>query len=173
MTDRDTEFTDFAQARWHRLCRFAYALTRDEQAAEDLVQEALTKVYVAWPRIRSSDAVEAYSRTCVTRCFLADRRRRRWHEVPLGTEPGSEDTANDRGLDVESRDEIWRELGALPPRQRAVLVLRYYEDLTEAQIADVLGCRPGTVKSQASKALARLRNKLAPANVNRRTQEDL
>ncbi len=170
MTDRDAEFTDFVQARWHRLCRFAYALVRDEQAAEDLVQQALTQVYIAWPRIRARDAVEAYSRTCVTRCFLADRRRRRGHEVPLGNEPASDDKASRSEPDIEARDEMWRELGALPPRQRAVLVLRYYEDLTEAQIADVLGCSPGTVKSQASKALATLRHQRN--HVKHTTQED-
>lgn len=163
MTERDAEFTDFVQARWHSLCRLAYALARDEQAAEDLVQQALTQVYLAWPRIRSHDAVETYTRTCVTRCFLADKRRRRWYEVALDVERGHDRMANDREPAIEARDEIWRELGALPPRQRAVLVLRYYEDLTEAQIAEVLGCRPGTVKSQASKALARLRHRLASA----------
>lgn len=171
MTDRDAEFTDFVHARWHRLCRFAYALVRDEQAAEDLVQQALTQVYVAWPRIRSRGAVESYTRTCVTRCFLADKRGRRWHEVALDVRSGRDAMANDSEPAIEARDEIWRELGALPPRQRAVLVLRYYEDLTEAQIAEVLGCRPGTVKSQASKALARLRHRLAPAGP--RPQEDL
>ena len=171
MADRDAEFTEFVRARWPRLCRFAYALARDEQTAEDLVQRALAQVYVAWPRIRSSDAVETYSRTCITRCFLADRRRRRWHEVPFDAPSGTSDRANASEPDVEARDEMWRELGTLPPRQRAVLVLRYYEDLTEAQIADVLGCRPGTVKSQASKALARLRHQLA--QVGPSTQEHL
>lgn len=162
MSNREEEFTAFVESRWVRLCRFAYTLVRDQQGAEDLVQRALAKVYVAWPRIRAREAVESYARTCVARCFLSDMKRRRWREVPLtnAVEPG--DPGGFAEAEVDDRDAVWREICALPPRQRAVVVLRYYEDLSEAEISDVLGCSPGTVKSQCSKALSKLRLQLAP-----------
>jgi RNA polymerase sigma-70 factor (sigma-E family) len=161
MSDRDEEFTAFAESRWDRLCRFAYALARDQQHAEDLVQRALAQVFVAWPRIRARESAESYARTCVTRCFLSETKRRRWREVPLTHAVEPSDTGASAEADVDARDEVWREICALPPRQRAVVVLRYYEDLSEAEIADVMDCSPGTVKSQCSKALGKLRLQLA------------
>lgn len=161
MADRDEEFTAFAESRWVELCRFAYTLVRDQHGAEDLVQRGLAQVYVAWPRIRAKEAVESYARTCVTRCFLSDTKRRRWHEVPLARVFETTETRGVSEADVDDRDAVWREICELPPRQRAVVVLRYYEDLSEADIADVLGCSPGTVKSQCSKALDKLRRQLA------------
>jgi RNA polymerase sigma-70 factor (sigma-E family) len=152
----DDEFTAFASARWQALRRFAFLLTGDLGEAEDLVQVALAKTYVAWPRIRSGRATESYTRTCLSRAYLAQRRKRRIREVPVAVLP--EVAADGDGV---GEDTLWCQLRLLPARQRAVLVLRYYEGLNEREIAQTLGCAPGTVKSQASKGLAKLRQILS------------
>ena len=155
MAEHDHEFGAFMAARWAPLCRFAFVLCGDRQEAEDLAQVALTRTYRAWTRIAAREATDSYTRTTIVRLFLNDRRRRRLRTVPLeGADGGPAVVARDGEGD---RDALWVHVMGLPPRQRAVVVLRYYEDLTEAQIAEVLGCSRGTVKSQASKALASLR----------------
>jgi RNA polymerase sigma-70 factor (ECF subfamily) len=158
---RDEAFTAFVAARSRSLLRTAYLLTGDHGLAEDLLQTALTKTYLAWGRIRDPEAVEAYVRqTMIT--TLTSWWRRRWRgETPTETLP---EPTSDATVDVtEASDErasVFPHLRALPVRQRAVVVLRYYEDMPESEIAQVLGCSPGTVKSQAHRALATLRERM-------------
>lgn len=160
MSTRDrAAFAEFAAARSRSLHRAAYLMVGDPQLAQDLVQEALTKTYVAWPRLRDPHNAEAYCRKAITTTAITWFRRKGWHnERPTEVLPeearGGHDTA------VEDRDRVWRALLALPPRQRAALVLRFYEDLTEAQTAAAMGCAVGTVKSQVSAGLAKLRQRL-------------
>ena len=152
------EYDDVYAALWPRLVRTAYAVSGDRGLAEDAVQTAFAKAYRSWRRISRLDAPEAYLRRMVVNEVLNDRRlARRRHEVTSAEPP---DRVRSGDADLFDRDELWRAVSTLPPRQRAVLVLRYYEDLSEQQIADALGCRPGTVKSQASAALASLRARI-------------
>ncbi|MFC5818196.1 SigE family RNA polymerase sigma factor [Nonomuraea harbinensis] len=154
MADR-SEYDAFVEDAWSRLLRTAYLLTRDWALAEDLVQTALLKVWLAWPRVRQER--EAYTRKIVFNVYVSWWRRRwRQVELPSGEPPDRTETA-DRMGEADERETIWRALGRLPARQRAVVVLRFFEDMTEAQAAETLGCSVGTVKSQTSKALAKLR----------------
>ena len=152
---QDAEFTAFVAARGRALLRTAYLLTGDHQAAEDLVQTALAKVYVVWPRVRAKEAVEAYVRRTMVTTHVSWWRRRWRGEVP--TEHLPERPAPDPYASVGDAASLRAALDRLPRRQRAVVVLRYWEDLPEAEVADLLGCSVGTVKSQASRALAKLR----------------
>ncbi|WP_037560006.1 SigE family RNA polymerase sigma factor [Spirillospora albida] len=158
----DVDFREWAAVRLPALLRYAHLLTGDRHQAEDVVQTALVRMLVAWPRVQRKDDPEGYARRTITRLAI-DSRKARWRERltdapperPVGPAPD------------EDRWEMWEALAALPRRQRAVVVLRYYEDLSEEQIADVLGCSRGTVKSQASKALAKLRARFEAAEVAR------
>jgi RNA polymerase sigma-70 factor (sigma-E family) len=153
------EYDDVYAALWPRLVRTAYAVSGDLGVAEDAVQTAFAKAYRSWRRICRMEAPEAYLRRMAINEMLSDRRlARHRHEVTREQVP---EQVSVGGPDAAlTHDEMWGALAGLPPRQRAVLVLRYYEDLSEQQIADALGCRPGTVKSQASAALASLRDRL-------------
>ncbi|MFN8192901.1 MAG: SigE family RNA polymerase sigma factor [Nocardioidaceae bacterium] len=149
----DVDFDEFVAARSAALLRTAYLLTHDHALAEDLLQTALAKAWFAWSRIDGDP--EPYVRKILVNTF-ASWWRRRWNaELPTEELPESAATAPAAG--PESRQDLWSAMGRLPRRQRAVVVLRYFEDLSEREIADALGCSPGTVKSQASKALAKLR----------------
>jgi RNA polymerase sigma-70 factor (sigma-E family) len=154
------EFAEFALARTGALHRAAYLMVGDSQLAQDLVQEALTKTYVAWPRLRDPRNAEAYCRKAITTTAISWFRRKGWNnERPTEHLPDSvAGTGHEVG--VAERDAVWRALQELPPRQRAALVLRFYEDLTEAQTADAMGCAVGTVKSQVSAGLKKLRLRL-------------
>lgn len=156
MIERDDDFTTFVVARSPSLLRLAYLLTGNRNDAEDLVQVALTNAYVSWKRIESAHAVDSYVRTCLVRSHFAGRRR---SSVPVSTlvvDPVDRRSA--AALEsVEDRDELWDALLNLPPRQRAVLVLKYLEDLDEATIAALLRCSRGTVKSQTSARSSTLR----------------
>lgn len=152
MTHSDT-FADFVTTRSPRLLRTAYLLTRDWALAEDLLQTSLVKAWSAWRRIDTDP--EPYVRRILVNTYATWWRRRWRGEQPAAELP--EPAGSEPHLAVDARDEVWRALGRLPRRQRAVLVLRYFEDLSEAQIAEVMGVSVGTVKSQAAKALARLR----------------
>ncbi|GAA3261287.1 SigE family RNA polymerase sigma factor [Nonomuraea helvata] len=147
-------FAEYVGQRHERLCRTAYLLTRDWQAAEDLVQTALVKAWTAWRRIEADPDPYVYRILVNTH---ASWWRRRWRgEVP--TEALPEGPAEpDFETDVARRSALWAAVGGLPARQRAALVLRYFDDLTPEQVADVLGCSAGSVKKQLSRALARLR----------------
>jgi RNA polymerase sigma-70 factor, ECF subfamily len=155
----EVEFRDFATGRSPALLRSAYLLTGDRAEAEDAVQEALTKLYLAWPRIRHRDAVDAYARKVLLHEVLSWRRRRRVALV-LGVVPPERAVGADEAAGVGVRDEVHRALLALPARQRAVVVLRYFDDLSEAQTAVTLGISTGAVKQHASRALAHLRDLL-------------
>ena len=145
-------FNQFVAARSHGLLRTAYLLTRDHGLAEDLVQTALAKAWFAWSRIEGDP--EPYVRKVMVNTY-ASWWRRKWNgETPHEDLP----EAADRGADdVDARTDLWTALGRLPRRQRAVVVLRFFEDLSEAETSRLLECSTGTVKSQASKALAKLR----------------
>jgi RNA polymerase sigma-70 factor, ECF subfamily len=163
-------FRDFVAARSAALQRTAYLLVGDWALAEDLVQTALIKTYLAWRRLDSIAAIEPYARTVLV--HTASRWwRRRWRgERPTAMPP---DRPVTDGTDASAeRDRIWRLILGLPARQRAVLVLRYYEDLTEAQTAVMLGLSIGTVKSHTARALNTLRQRLA-ASPNNGSAPDL
>ncbi|WP_018351345.1 SigE family RNA polymerase sigma factor [Longispora albida] len=149
----NVQFEEFVGACSPRLLRLGYVLTRDHALAEDLLQTSLAKSWPVWQKI-SADP-EPYVRKVMANTFTTWWRRR-WN----GEQPASElpDTATPaQQATVDDRDEVWRALARLPRQQRAVLALRYLEDLTEAQIAETLGISPGAVKNYASKALAKLR----------------
>jgi len=155
------DFTEWVTARGPRLVRFGYLLCRDRDLAQDLTQEALAHLHMHWPRISRDGDPEAYVRRSMLNQLVSWRRRRSWSERPVETEH-MERAGHDAGNDLDQREEMWALLGALPMRQRAVLVLRFYEDCTDAEIADLLHCREATVRSHASKGLARLRVILDP-----------
>ncbi|MEH1097969.1 SigE family RNA polymerase sigma factor, partial [Micromonospora sp. CPCC 205561] len=161
MASRDPleeEFRDFVAARSSALLRTAYLLSGDWATAEDLLQTALTKTYLAWKRLGGIEAIEPYARRVMINTSTSWWRRR-WHgERP--TEVLPERAAVDEIEQQLDRDLLWRHLSALPGRQRAVLVLRFYEDMSEAQTAAMLGISPGTVKSQTSRALGTLRRRM-------------
>ncbi len=155
------EFDEFVLARSPALVRTAYLLVQDEGLAEDLLQTALTKAWFAWGRIQDP---EAYVRRVMV-TTSASWWRRRWNrETPTETPPERE--PHERSDVVADGQDLWDALRHLPRRQRAVVVLRYLEDRTETDTADLMGCSVGTVKSQCSKALAKLRvdAALAPAS---------
>lgn len=152
-------FAEFVAARSGALHRAAYLMVGDEAHAQDLLQEALTKTYVAWPRLRDPAKAEAYTRKAITTTAITWFRRKSWNNeraTEILPEPGSAGHADA----VTQREWVWSALQALPPRQRVAIVLRYYEDYTEAQTAQAMGCAVGTVKSQVSAGLKKLRGQL-------------
>jgi RNA polymerase sigma-70 factor (sigma-E family) len=152
--DGSEDFKAFAASRWPGLVRLAFGLTGDRWLAEDIAQTALARTYVAWRRVSRADDPDAYVRRILVNASNRRFRRRRVTEQP-GELP---DTPVDGPADlVGERAALLAALRQLPPRQRAVIVLRYWQDLTDAQIAAALGCSSGTVRSQLSRALAKLR----------------
>jgi len=147
-------FTEFVHARGPALQRTAYLLTGDWALAEDLVQTALARSYPRWSRIEAADP-EAYVRRALVNTYASWWRRRWRGEVPHGELPDL--ATGDRWADVDSRAALHAALGRLPRRMRAVVVLRYHEDLPETEVARLLGISVGTVKSQCAKALGKLR----------------
>ena len=154
-------FAELVEARSTALLRLAYGVVGDRQLAQDLLQEALVKVYVAWPRLRDVAGAEAYARRTIVTTAISWRRRRSFHEPPVEVVPetGGDADQSDR---LATHDVLWQQVRGLPPRQRTALVLRYYEDLSEAETADLMGCSTGTVKSQLSAALQKLRERVGP-----------
>ncbi len=158
-------FTEYAAAAWPSLYRSAYLLTGNHADAEDVAQQTLIKAHGAWAKVAGSDSPNAYVRRILTNTFLSSRRgkarglelltdappeRTRLHPAASDPAPGSASSS-------EERMALWPHVTGLPPRQRAVIVLRYYEDLSEAEIAETLGCSRGNVKSTAHHALKSLR----------------
>src|SRR5262245_42797002 len=141
----DGGFDAFVRQHGQEMCRAAFLLTGDRQLAEDLVQMALAKVASRWEKIVAKGDATPYVRTTVVRMAIAWRRRR-WHgEIP--TSPLPETTGADQQSALDGRDRLRRALLLVPPRQRAALVLRFYEDMSEADTASAMGCSVGTVKS--------------------------
>ncbi len=153
----DGEFAEFFTATWPRLFRTALAIVGDAAAAEDALQSAFARAYASWHRVSAAEHPEAYVRRMVVNEILSSRRHGWWRrERPRAeVEPGVAVESAEAGAVTHAQ--VWPAVLSLPVRQRAVIVLRYYEDLSEREIAAVLGCTPGTVKSQASAALANLR----------------
>ena len=156
--ERDLAYTQFVEAHWLALHRTAFLLTGDHQRAEDAVQAALLKVYVAWPKVVTMTHPAAYARTVMVHQLTSWWRPRSSRERPAATPPEEAVPSFDERV-VEARA-VWSHVLTLPPRQRAVIVLRYYEDRTEAEIAEILGISPGSVKTHAHHAMARLRERM-------------
>ncbi|HVS68850.1 MAG TPA: SigE family RNA polymerase sigma factor [Mycobacteriales bacterium] len=159
MSDADeAAFRAFAHTRRPGLRRTAYLLCGDWHQADDLVQTTLTKLYVAWRRVRSNEAPDAYARRILTRCFLDERRRPWRRESPVDV---LEDQADPTGGSHDAAIDLRAALAELPARQRATVVLRFWADASVTETADALGCSEGTVKSQTARAIATLRSLLA------------
>ena len=159
MSDRESEYVEFVESMGPRLRRTAYLICGDWHRAEDAVQDALCKLYLSWAKVDRSGNPAAYARRVVVNATL-DGRRRSWRrEVPTAALPDQE-LPGDPATAHAARDELATGLAGVPPRQRACLVLRYYEDLSIEQTAEVLGCSAGTVKSQTARGLESLRHNL-------------
>ena len=162
--DRDADFTAYLQARQGRLLRTAYLLTGDQHQAEDLLQTSLAKLYLAWDRVRDRGSVDAYVRR-----IMVNENNSMWRR-PWKRRETAHETLPDTVPVIDTYDEgvgaaVWAIVQTLPRRARAVVVLRYYEQLSEAETAEVLGISVGTVKSQTSRALASLRER-TPAELS-------
>lgn len=156
MIEESSGFDEFVIARTAGLLRFAYLMTADTALSQDLVQEALIKVYKRWSTVRSVDRPDAYVRRMLVNQYVSWRRRLLNREVPTALIPDLVPMDSAESIFTE-RDLVWRALQRLTRRQRSVLVLRYYEDLADEEIAKILGCATSTVRSLASRALQSLR----------------
>jgi RNA polymerase sigma-70 factor (sigma-E family) len=154
---RPGSYDEFVAARSAQLFRSAYLMTDNRTDAEDLLQTTLIKLYVGWRRAAGADSVEAYARRILVNTLISSRRPKRFtHERLLARPPDPVST----DADPEDRLAIWPHIVSLPARQRAVVVLRYYEELSEKEIAHALGCAAGTVKSTAAAALRTLKARM-------------
>ncbi|MFG2958920.1 SigE family RNA polymerase sigma factor [Streptomyces sp. NPDC048291] len=157
---RAGEYDEFVAARWSGLFHLARLLTGgDRHRAEDLLQESLVRLWFVWPKI-ADEAPEAYVRKVLARAAARSARRRWWGERPVEELPEVA-AAGDMSALVAERSRLEAALALLTPRQRAAVVLRYYQDLPDRQVADVLGCPVGTARSHAARGVARLRELLA------------
>lgn len=153
---RDTEqFADFVTSRSAALFRVAYLILGDHQLAQDLVQESLVKTYLAWPRLRDVTKAEAYTRRVIVTTCVSWRRRRSFSERPANEVP--DPGVIDPTTLLPGRDELWAAVRQLSPRQRAAVVLRFCEDLSLAQTAELMGCSVGSVKRHTFIGLDKLR----------------
>lgn len=153
---KDAEFAAWMTARQPSLLRTAYLLTGDHHTAEDLVQTTLAKVYLSWDKVQKREVIDGYARR-----ILVNENNSMWRRAWKKREVASSEIP-DRATESDAYDEgqgdaLWQFVQTLPKKQRAVIVLRYYEELSEAETAEALGISVGTVKSQASRALASLR----------------
>ncbi|WP_028800849.1 SigE family RNA polymerase sigma factor [Streptomyces sp. 142MFCol3.1] len=157
---RDEEFQHFVVGRWPRLMRTAFLLTGEQHAAEDLVQTTLEQVFVAWRRVGSADDPEAYVRRVMINAHSRRHRRRLKEFLAPRDDSGLTrelPDSGDRMAQADDRGALLKALAELPPRQREAVVLRYWEDLSETQAAEAMGCSVGSVKSNAAKGIAKLR----------------
>jgi RNA polymerase sigma-70 factor (sigma-E family) len=152
----DKEFASFVDGRFTALRRFGYLLTGEWHLAEDLVQASLTKVWFKRKSLRSAAALESYTRTVMVNTNIQWWRRKWKGEAPTEVLPEPPAAPSQYGV-IDDRDQLLRALAELPKRTRAALVLRYFEDLPDAEVAQIMGCSSGTVKSHISRGLARLR----------------
>jgi RNA polymerase sigma-70 factor (sigma-E family) len=160
---RDDEFSQFFTSRFDQARRSAFALCGNWSEAEEIAQHAFVKVYAKWPKVRR-DTADAYVRTVMTRIFLDSRRRVRGRERSVAEPP---DVVSHDPVAAE-RQGLLRALQDVPPRQRAALVLRFVHDLSVEQVAEALGCSPGTVKSQTARGLEKLRAAYLTADTSER-----
>jgi RNA polymerase sigma-70 factor (sigma-E family) len=163
VSDRDAHFTDYATGKTPWLRKVAFLLCQDWHRADDLVQTTLTRLYVHWHRVNRVESIDGYARTVLVNAFLAEQRTAWWKRVSLHRE-SIEAAAPD--VDVAAYVDLRAALAALPPRQRAAIVLRYYCDLSVEETAAALHCATGTVKSQTSRGLETMRQALGPRPVN-------
>lgn len=166
--ERSREFVAFTRAHRADLVRTAALLCAgDEAFAEDVVQTTLTRLYLSWARVRRADSPLAYARRSLTHVFIDEARRAHRRRETAVAEPATAATEpTSREADPELREVVLAALAALGPRQRAVVVLRHWHDLDVAETARVLGCSPGTVKSQNARALAQLRDRLGALDLS-------
>jgi RNA polymerase sigma-70 factor (sigma-E family) len=157
MDVRDADYADFVRARTPALLRSAYLLTGDQHLAEDLVQEALARTHRAWNRLDRAGNAEAYARKIMYHAQVSLWRRPKVAEFLPGDLPDRPSGGTDPADETTQRVALQRAMLALSPKQRAVIVLRYFEDHTELEAATVLGVTPSTVRTQAARALAKLR----------------
>lgn len=158
-SSKDAEFAQYMAARQPSLLRTAYLLTGNRHAAEDLVQTALAKLYLSWDKVNRRELLDGY----VRRILINENNslwRRAWKRNEVPTDEVPEPAGPAAGQDAGERSALWDFVQTLPRKQRAVIVLRYYEELSEAETAEVLGISVGTVKSQASRALASMRQRV-------------
>jgi RNA polymerase sigma-70 factor (sigma-E family) len=148
-------FEEYVLARGVALVRFARLLTGDEHLAEDLVQDVLAKAYVQWRRVSGLDRPDLYVRRMVVNAHHSWRRRLVNREIAVAAVRDTA-TGRDAAAELADRDVVWRLVRQLPPRQRTVIVLRYYEDYDDVTIAELLQCSEGTVRTQAKRALGKL-----------------
>ncbi len=168
--DRDAEFTEYLSARQPSLLRTAYLLTGDRHQAEDILQTSLAKLYLAWHKVNDRSSVDAY----VRRIMVNENNslwRRGWKKREYAAEQLPDGDPHHDSYDEGLGAALWEVVQTLPPKARAVVVLRYYEQLSETETADVLGISVGTVKSQCSRALASLRERV-PAELHPSHREE-
>lgn len=160
---------DLVAMHGQALFRLAFMLTGNHHAAEDLYQDTLLGVHRNWTKVARANSPGAYSKRVMVNAFTSSRRRRSSTEIATDEIfADSEPTQTDLADDVVERDRLWRHLNQLPPAERAALVLKYYEDLSDRQAAKILGCRASTVRASVSRALARLReNSVSEGRVSR------
>ncbi|HJQ41667.1 MAG TPA: SigE family RNA polymerase sigma factor, partial [Jatrophihabitantaceae bacterium] len=154
--DVELGFAEFVQAQTAALLRTAYLLTGNGHSAEELVQDTLVRLFGKWDRVQAAEQPLAYVRRALANAYINDRRRASSREIRLDVIPERVDVRDMTGR-IADRDELWPLLLALPNRQRAAIVLRYYSDLSDAEIAAALDCRVGTVRSLISRGLATMR----------------
>ncbi len=165
--DLEREYVEFVTARLAALRRLAYLLVGDAHRGDDLVQQTCTSLYVHWGKVRAAESLDAYVRRMLIRSFLDERRRGWFRRVNLAGD--ALDRAAPESADPAQRLVVRQALAQVPPRQRAVLVLRFLYDLPVSEVAEILECSPGTVKSQTSHGLAALRRLLGePAREGKR-----
>jgi len=167
---RDAEFTEYLAVRQPTLLRTAYLLTGDRHQAEDILQTSLAKLYLAWDKVRDRDSVDAY----VRRIMVNENNslwRRAWKKREYATDEVPEGAPHRDQYDDGTNDQLWQVVQTLPPKARSVVVLRYYEQMSESEVADALGISIGTVKSQCSRALSALRERV-PAELHPRYGEE-
>jgi RNA polymerase sigma-70 factor (sigma-E family) len=162
-------FAEYVEACSATLFRTAFLMVGDHQLAQDLVQEALVKTLMAWPRLNDRENLHAYTRRIIVTTSISWRRRRSFHERPVQVLP--ERPGPDFAESMVTHDVVVAALRTVPPRQRAAIVLRYYQDLTETQTAEAMGCSVGAVKSQVAAGLRRLRESLGATFDNATTAD--
>lgn len=167
MADKRSDFVDFAASRRSELRRFAYALCGDWHAADDIVQIALSRLYRAWPRIHRAAAEDAYARRIVARTAVDQSRRPSRRELPVADHDAAAGRLVARAPDLDGGMDVLRALDSLAPRQRQVVVMRHWLDLSVEETAAALRVSEGTVKSQTARALARMRELLADTSGER------